>query len=206
MTNRTILGTAIAALFLAILAASPLAQATGNGAPSGAHFNLNLIGAKTSNCPQTDSSGGSVIFVPLVGTSKIMLVQGTTFAVLDNNACTDNVASFQLPPTNTTGGSPSYTVWARVVGTPGGHGTLTTCATTATVEVVCSLNQFITMRSKGDQKFVNVTTQLTTLCYVPTGSTTVTCVNIFDAAFYGYFWDYNNQGQKVLQLRFYPVN
>ncbi len=60
------------------------------------------------------------------------------------------------------------------------------------------------MRTKGDQKFVNVTDQLTTLCYVTfTGGTT--CVNIFDPAFYGYFWDYNNLGQKVLQLRFYPV-
>ncbi len=197
----------MAAFFLAILAASPLVQATGNGAPSGQHFNLNLIGAKTSNCPQTDGSGGNVIFVPLWGNSKIYLVQGSTFAVLDNNACTDGVASFQLPPTNTTGGSPSYTVWARVVGTPGGKGTLTTCATdVATGEVVCSLNQVITMRTKGDQKFVNVTDQLTTLCFVPTGSTTVTCVNIFDPSFFGFFWDYNNQGQKVLQLRFYPVN
>ncbi len=61
------------------------------------------------------------------------------------------------------------------------------------------------MRTNGAQKFVNVTEQLTTLCYVPTGSTTVTCVNIFDAAFQNYFWSYNNQGQKVLQLRFYPV-
>jgi hypothetical protein len=206
LNKKTIGGAIIATFVLAIMVASPFAQATGNGAPSGAHFNLNLIGAKTSNCPQTDGSGGNVIFAPLWGTSKIELVQGTTFAILDNNACTDGVAQFQLPLPTTATGAPSYTVWARAVGKPGGSGTLTTCATdVSTGEIVCSLNQVITMRTHGSQKFVNVTKQLTTLCFVPTGSTTVTCANIFDSAFQNYFWSYNNKGQKILQLRFYPV-
>ncbi len=214
MEGKTLLATTITALVLSILAATPLAipaatqlatPLTGNGAPSGPHFNLNLIGAKTTNCPQTEGSGGNVIFVALFGNSKIELFKGTTFAVLDNNACIDNVAQFQLPPTNTTGGVLSYTVWARVVGTPGGHGTLTTCATdVVTLEQVCSLNSVITVRTKGQQKFVNVTNELTTLCFVNSLGQTQ-CVNIFDAAFQDFFWSYNNQGQKTLQLRFYPV-
>src|SRR5262245_785742 len=213
MKEKTLLATTITAIVLVLLAATPLAipsatlsvPQTGNGAPSGPHFNLNLIGAKTTNCPQTEGSGGNVIFVALFGTSKIELFPGTSFAVLDNNACTDNVAQLQLPPTNTTVGSPSYTVWARVVGKPGGHGSLTTCATNSTsLETVCSLNQVITMRTKGHQKFVNVTPQLTTLCFINSLGQTQ-CVNLFDPAFQDFFWSYDNQGQKLLQLRFYPV-
>jgi hypothetical protein len=214
MKEKTLLATTITALVLAILAATPLAipvgtqlstPVTGNGAPSGPHFNLNLIGAKTTNCPQTEGSGGNVIFVPLFGNSKIELFKGDTFAVLDNNACTDKVAQFQLPPTNTTGGVFSYTVWARVVGKPGGSGSLTTCATNSTsLETLCSLNQVITVRTKGQQKFVNVTTELTTLCFINSLGQTQ-CVNIFDPAFQDFFWSYDNQGQKILQLRFYPV-
>ena len=192
------------ALLLTIASFTPI-SATGNGAPSGPHFNLNLIGAKTTNCPQTDGSGGNVIFVKLFGDSDIFLNQGTTFNVLDNNACIDGSASFQLPPTNTTGGAPAYTVWARVVGKPGGNGTLTTCATNATsLETICSLNQVITMRTHGAQKFVDVTSQLTTLCFINLLGQTQ-CVNIFDATFQNFFWQYDNNGQKVMQLRFYPV-
>jgi hypothetical protein len=206
--NRTAYTATGAAIFTALLltiASFTPAGATGNGAPSGPHFNLNLIGAKTSNCPQTDSSGGNVIFVKLFGDSDIFLNQGTTFNVLDNNACTDGSASFQLPPTNTTGGAPAYTVWARVVGKPGGNGTLTTCATNATsLETICSLNQVITMRTHGAQKFVDVTSQLTTLCFINLLGQT-TCVNIFSTQFQNFFWQYDNNGQKVLQLRFYPV-
>lgn len=199
-----LVATTIATVVLSLFVGNPFVYSTGNGAPSGPHFNLNLIGAKTTNCPQTDGSGGSRIFVPLVGKSKIMLIQGTEFFVVDNNACTDNVASFQLPPTNTTGGTPAYTVWARVVGKPGGHGTLGTCATDVlTLEEVCSLNQVITMRTKGQQKFVDVTQELTTLCFINLLGQ-VQCVNIFDAAFQDYLWSYDNVGQKVLQLRFYP--
>ncbi len=213
MKEKILIATTITALVLATLAATPLAipsttqlasLQTGNGAPSGPHFNLNLIGAKTTNCPQADGSGGNRIFVPLFGNSKIKLAPGDTFAVLDNNACTDKVAEFQLPPTNTTGGEPAYTVWARVTGTPGGHGTLTTCATDiVTTEEVCSLNQVITMRTH-PPKFQDVTDQLTTLCFINLLGV-VQCVNIFDAAFQDFFWSYNNEGQKVLQLRFYPV-
>ncbi len=215
MKEKTLLATTITAIVLSILAATPLVipsatqfatPLTGNGAPSGQHFNLNLIGAKTTNCPQADGSGGNVIFVPLFGTSKIELLQGTSFAVLDNNACIDNVAQFQLPPDSNVTSLLSYTVWARVVGTPGGHGSLTTCATDpATGDTICSMNQVITMRTKGQQKFVNVTSQLTNICFLNTTTGGTECVNLFDPLFQNFFWSYNNQGQKILQLRFYPV-
>jgi len=99
---------------------------TGNGAPSGAHFDLNLIGKEHAIPPE--NSGGDVIFVLEDGTSDIFLFPGP-FAVLDDNATDANGGAFQLPaPVN---GSFTYTVWIRAVGKPGPGvmGTITPCAT-----------------------------------------------------------------------------
>src|SRR5262245_27728004 len=75
---------------------------TGNGAPSGPHYNLNIIGVdnpKKFDYNLTDQQytdgRGHRIFVPLDGTAKIMLKEGD-FAVLDANG-TDGIAAFQLP-------------------------------------------------------------------------------------------------------------
>lgn len=199
-------------VFLMMLAFTPLSgmqtsSATGNGAPSGPHYNLNINGvSNTANFPTADNSGGNVIFVPLKGHADINLYPGTDFYVLDNNAL-DGKASFQLPPPTTSTGSPQYTVWARAVGKPGGSSTLTTCATDPTTgDQICSLNQVITMRTQGKQSFTDVTKQLTQLCYVNQTTGQTTCVNIFDPTFQNYLWSYDNNGVKVLQLRFYPIS
>jgi hypothetical protein len=202
-TRGNILAVTSTILVLGLFVGGPAVYAgsNGNGAPSGPHYNLNIIGAKSTNCPATDSSGGNVIFVALKGTSNIYLQQGTTFAVLDNNACSDKSASFQLPAPGT------YTIWARVEGIPGGSGSLNTCATDpATTATICSTGTTLTIGTRDHgNKFQDVTKQLTTLCYIPAGSTTLTCVNIFDPALQNYFWQYDNHGNKVLQLRFYPT-
>ena len=170
--------------------------ATGNGAPSGAHYNLNLIGVKKTDQLPTDTNNGHRIFVNLQGNSKIYLYPGD-FAVLDADA-TDGKGAFQLPDP----ALHEYTVWARAVGTPGGNGQITTCATDpVTLEQVCSLNSVILMRTNGKQSFTNVTNELTTLC-----TATLGCVNIFDPAFENYLWSYDNNGLKVVQLRFYQVS
>ena len=55
---------------------------TGNGAPNGPHYNLNIIGVPKG---KTMSNGsGNVIFVPETGSTKIMLSEGP-FDVLDKN-------------------------------------------------------------------------------------------------------------------------
>ncbi len=200
-SRRRILSLASTALIAILFVAAPAVQAgNGNGAPTGPHYNLNIIGQKATNCPATDSSGGNVIFVALKGNSNIYLVNGSTYQVLDNNACSDKKASFQLP------GPGTYTIWARVEGTPGGSGNLNTCATDpVTNSTICSTGTTLTIGTRDHgNKFQDVTTQLTTLCYYPTNSTTLTCVNLFDPTFQNYFWSYDNQGNKILQLRFYP--
>src|SRR5207249_11613171 len=98
-------------------ATSPIAAAfgqTGNGAPSGTHYNLNIIGVSHNKNPSMNQAAGNVIFVGLGSgdvtvTSKILLSPGD-FQVLDKNG-TDGVASFQLPADSTG----AYTVWARAL-------------------------------------------------------------------------------------------
>src|SRR3989344_3255891 len=69
---------------------------TGNGAPSGAHYNLNLIGVPKNKTADMTGNNGRRIFVPLEGKTRILLTEGD-FQVLDANGTDANGASFQLP-------------------------------------------------------------------------------------------------------------
>jgi hypothetical protein len=220
---------------------------TGNGAPSGAHYDLNIIGVTQGKNPTLTGSDRHTIFVPLVSDqgvldtdvasgADILLTQGP-FTVCDGNAfdaaydCLGNKISnqgavFQLPcntnittatgttlvPCPLTGAVASYTVWGRAAGTPGGSSTITTCATdTLTLTVVCSVNSNVAVftRKSGKPVFSDVTNQLTSIV-TPAGTcntktiTAGTCtVALFASGFQGFFWDYDNNGNKLLQLRFY---
>jgi hypothetical protein len=201
MKRKLIYSAALVATGIAILgicSARGGAGQKGNGAPSGPHFDLNLIG-KDHAMPQ-DNSGGDVIFVWEDGSSDIYLSPGD-FGVLDDNATDDDGGAFQLPAPS--GGSFTYSVWIRAVGKPGGNGTITTCATDPTTgDVVCSLNSAFTVRNKGKSKFQNVSADLLFITYVNDLGETVT-VPIFDPSLENYFWYLDNNGQKVIQMRFY---
>jgi len=212
--------TMLIALGLAVGTAAALAQ-TGNGAPNGPHYNLNIIGKEQCPTDPQTNGNGHVIFVLLNGgdvatnlngklastiskVNKIYLQEApdtNTFAVLDGNACDNDGALFELPNP-----SAGYTIWARALGTPGGSATMTTCATDPlTSEIVCSTLNVLLTRSKGQSKFTNVTTELTTISFVdPSTGKTVT-VSIFDPALQDYFWNYQNNGLRLAQLRFYPA-
>src|SRR5262249_9641166 len=97
------------------------------------------------------------------------------------------------------GTSQAYTIWARALGQPGGSSTVTTCATdTTTNSVVCSTENVLLVRGSGQQKFKNVTQQLTTIA-----GTTVGTVSLFQTGFNNFFWQYDNSGLKLAQIRFY---
>lgn len=128
------------------------AAAIGNGGPSGAHFDLNVIGV--SNPLTQGNAGGSVIHVPLTGSCQINLAQGD-FQVLDSN-CTDGSAAFELPnPDPTNSGTTTYSVFVRALGKPGGSSSQTTCATDATGTLFCSIYSSVQLRTKGQQTFDN---------------------------------------------------
>src|SRR5438034_5891848 len=122
---------AAAAALSATAVAAAQQAATGKGAPSGSHYNLNIIGVSHDKKPNMNGNGaGNVIFVDLgtrtgdAVTTKILLSQAAdgVFEVLDKNG-TDGEASFSLPVPGT------YTVWARAPGTPGGQSQIATAAT-----------------------------------------------------------------------------
>ncbi len=220
----------LAALLIAVLT-TPVIAGGGNNAPSGPHYNLNIIGVdnpKTS--PMTDSSRHS-IFVGLGSsdtkiTSKIYLIPGD-FAVCDGNAFDPAFdclgaqiqaqgAVFQLPcntaaPSNITCAmgtvSASYTIWARALGKPGGSAIVTTCATDETGAVICSTDNTmnVLIRNPGKMTFTNVTKELTTLsaCYIQNGTTICQTVPLFSGGLKDFFWQYDNNGLKLAQLRLY---
>jgi hypothetical protein len=177
---------------------------SGNGAPSGAHFNLNIIGTKTKT--GVDASGGGRIFVPLTGSTKIQLAEGDDFAVLDANG-TDGSAKFQLPAADPDGdGVTDYEVFARALGKPGGSSTLTTCATDpATGEELCSGDSLALVRGKGRQRFENVSRELLFVSVDLDGDGVTEEVGLFDDALQDFFWQVDNNGLRLAQLRFYSV-
>ncbi len=200
--NHLFAATSTLGLFILLLVAQPVLAGGGNGAPTGPHFNLNIIGvSNTTNFSASCGGGGNVIFVPLFGHADIFLQQGP-FYVVDGNSVTPGCkAQFQLPAPLTATGAQAYQVWARVEGIPGGSGTITTCGTDSTGATVCSLGTTISTRDL-KQHFTDLTKALTQVCVTVSGVTT--CVPIFSSSTTTYFWSYDNAGNKVLQLRFYP--
>ena len=193
---------------LAILMATkiPVAAGTGNGAPSGAHYNLNIIGVPKDKTATMDDNNGHRIFVPLNGKSSIWLKEGEPFAVLDANGTDSNGASFQLPNPDPDGdGVTKYSVWARALGKPGGSSTTTTCAYDVDGNLWCSVYQMVLTRSKGGSKFDNVTKELLFVYVDLNGDGTPERYPLFSDELTNYFWSYDNNGLKLAQLRFYEI-
>ncbi len=212
-TSLLIAVLALAVSVLAIIAANkpstpavPSSASTGNGAPNGAHYNLNVIGVPKGKTADMTGSLGRRIFVPLSGNCKISLSIGD-FQVLDAN-CTDNgQASFQLPnPDPTNSGTTTYSVWARALGKPGGSSKTTTCATDPTTgETWCSVYSTVQTRSTGRSTFSDVSKNLLYVYADINADGTLERYNLFDTALQDYYWNYDNSGLKLMQLRFYEV-
>ncbi len=193
----------ILALVMVIPASLPAFAGTGNGAPSGAHFNLNIIGVPKGKT--ADITSGNRIFVPLWGSAKILLAPGP-YAVIDGNG-TDGSASFQLPNPDPDGdGVTTYSVWARALGKPNGTSTTTTCFTDfQTSELYCSMYSMVLVRTKGQQKFVDYSKELLFVYADVDADGVVERVPLFSDTLDQFYWQYDNSGLKLAQLRFYEV-
>jgi hypothetical protein len=147
------------------------------------------------------------------------------FEVLDANATDDDGAMFALPAPG------SYKIYARALGKPGGTATMRTCGWETYDELVdgegdvwCSIETLDLSRDRGKPKLWDATSALTQMTITVTeagdpylfqclggtltdgtGVLTETNVEIFDPCFEEYFWNYDNKGLKLLQLRFYPI-
>ncbi len=223
---------------LAVLLVVPFAFAMAsadNGAPSGEHYNLNLLGK--TNCAGDDLTGSNrhtiqVLLnfsdpdadnivgddpgniVTLDKRNKIFLSGGTDFQVVDGNACDADGAKFTLPSNVAT----AWEVYLRELGKPGGTGDIRTCgidegpdgiANTSDDEVVCSSENVVLARYTGKSQFRNVTKELTTMVIQVDvdgdGDLDEISIPLFDPLLYQYFWDYDNNGLRLVQIRFYPA-
>jgi hypothetical protein len=207
------------------LTPSASVSATGNGAPSGAHYTLNIIGVAKDKSPNFSGGDGHRIFVGLgkTGTpanTKINLTEGD-FAVLDANG-TDGTAAFQLPNPDPDGdGTTTYSVYVRALG-KSGKAAMQSCYTDDTgtwCAVDFGVDPITIERTKGAVgKFVNVSKDLLYVNYCTAwaagvdgvlGTTDDECTNVVQSALFSsdisYLWSYDNEGLKVAQLRFYEV-
>jgi hypothetical protein len=182
-----------------------LPASAGNGAPSGSHFALNIIGMEKGKSANLSGGDGRRIFVPLNTTSRINLTEGE-FAVLDANG-TDGTAAFQLPSPDPDGdGITSYSVFARALGKPGGSSITTTCATDPlTGETVCSTLTMVLVRESGGSKFTNVSKALLFVVADIDDDGDIDKVPLFDDRLQDFFWNYDNNGLRLAQMRFYEV-
>lgn len=203
-------------IVLAVALAVPLTfvMAFGqNGAPSGPHYNLNIIGvpkAKTALMKDDGLTGkyGHAIFVKLDGVSKINMAPGKDFQVLDKNGTDADGAAFQLPaPDPDNDGITQYSVFARALGNPGGKATVTTCATDPIdSELVCSVISLSLDASTRPAKFTNVSKYLLYIYADYNGDGTVERIPLFGNDLRDFYWEYDNNGLKLAQLRFYQCS
>jgi hypothetical protein len=232
-------------LFLALVAASliscndavPVAteglnvaskvDTTGNGAPSGKHYNLNLIAVPKAKSADMTGNNGHRIFVKEGAKNvKINLTQGD-FQVLDANG-TDGSAAFQLPnPDPDCDGITEYSVYIRALGKPGGKGTIQSCYTdVVTGEDYCAADvdggviAVELERKNGKPTFTNVSRDLLYVDYCESWTEVFdsetgaligyTCDNwgvspLFMDSLADYYWNLDNDGLKHAQMRFYEV-
>ena len=236
MKKKVVIGLAILGSMCATM---PSWAGGGNGAPTGPHYNLNIIGVDNPKSSPMTSSDRHTIFVGL-GTKKsdpnaanaitsIWLTPGD-FQVCDGNGfdaaydCAGNQigrgmsgAVFQLPcntavPTDfgcaAGTASASYQVWGRALGQPGGSATITTCAFDDLGALICSSENTLNVfsRGKGKQTFQDVTSQLTTLqsvCFDLAGIMTCGNVSLFNGVLQDFFWQFDNNGLRLAQIRLY---
>ena len=107
----------------------------------------------------------------------------------------------------------NYTVWIRALGQPGGHATMTLCAQDPTNLAIQLCNTGSNVVSSSiltahiKKTFTNVTSQLTLLhnvCFVDALEGLI-CedVSLFSEGLINFVWEYDNNGLKLAQLRFY---
>jgi len=197
---------AIGALLVAgLFLTSAVLAGQGNDLPSGKHYNLNIHGAK--NVGEVGDSSGHTMFVSLFSGSKptkIIMTQDPNgvFQVTDRNGLDDGVAKFNIAPGY-------YDVYARALGKPGGNVEIISWAEFEddNGNPIFKLGEVDLTRMKGKPQTVNINhlfcvDEIT----LEVGGETVTYKHewVFDILeLEEYWWDYDNKGLKLLQLRFY---
>lgn len=72
-------------------------------------------------------------------------------------------------------------------------------------EFVCSMETVQVWRRGKKFSFERVTKELTTVLADVDEDGNLERVGLFEDSFFGFFWDYDNYGLRLAQLRFYPI-
>lgn len=189
------------------------------------HNKIGLVESGTEEAPGTDLDDFAVLDKNATDND------GALFALPDPDLDPYNTSDPAGADTTS-----AYSVFLRPLGPPGGWATITTCAELldsnfggllsgkflatlnkagyfggyASVEQV---GQDILERKAGKSTFQNVTAELLTIVFMVSveleGGAIITeyiRVPIFDSIIQGEYWDYDNRGLKLCQVRFYNIS
>ncbi len=210
-----------------IVGGSSLASAGGNSGNPHPDYLVNIIGVDNPKKADLTDSSRRTIFVALNGKSKINLVEGE-FSVIDGNGTDRDGATLALPDPDVDGDGVldgTYEVSVRALGKPGGQVTISTCAelladlggqiknrvSDLDESAYCTIDSESVRleRKKGQPLWGNVTSQLLSITFeveitLEDGSTITEFVTIplFDDRIEGEFWEYDNNGVRLVQVRF----
>lgn len=211
------------AIILGLTIAVPAFAQVGQGL-SGPHYNLNIIGVpQDKTVPDMTGSNRHVIFVPLQSGGdvsrqvKIQYIAGDEFRVIDGNATDDNLAIIEVP--SEVGGDLCYDVYAAGLGKPNGNAIVTAECEIEDLIGECTdallLDSFTVERSKGKPRRIDISDIFRATGCIDLGGEEGVCdsgdlqfnnVWIFNIAqLLNYMWDYDNNGLKLMQVRFYET-
>jgi hypothetical protein len=219
---KKILTSVIIALVIMTFAATPAFAGIGSEIPdSGQHYNLNIIGVPKDKTADMTNSNRHTLFVPLGGkgdvkSCKINVVHNIAnpdqFQVIDGNA-TDGEATIAVPFEDY--GTLSYNVYATALGKPGGQANVDATVTFEEGTYGSLLmGSFELKRARGKPKPVDISDIFRASGYIDinaSGTEDAEDISFDDVWVFNvptllsYFWDYDNQGLKLMQVRFYPT-
>jgi hypothetical protein len=175
--------------------------------------NLNGMFWDSNHDGVIETDGSDAALDHLVSCNQAVDVNGNVVTVGED---------FQLVPTA------NYQVWSRALGKPGGSAVSTTCAT-VNGELQCSLESVVMTRTGRKSVFADVTNQMTSIVIgfcqdsvvtidavqycvedptnpvIGSGNVDWTRVALFAGNTKDWFWNYDNNGLRLAQLRFYGL-
>ena len=213
----------LAVLMTLTFGVSPAFAGIGSDIPdNGEHYNLNIIGVSHNKQVDMTNSNRHTIFVPLgnkgdVKSCQINVMRNVAnpdqFQVLDGNA-TDGSATIAVPFEDY--GKLSFNVYATALGKPGGKADVE--ATVTFEEGTYGdllMGSFELKRGKGKPKPLDISDIFRASGWIdtdasgdfdPTIDTTFNDTWVFNVpTLLEYLWSYDNQGLKLMQVRFYPT-
>jgi hypothetical protein len=206
------------------LIAAPASAQVGQGL-SGPHYNLTIIGVTNPKTTPMDLTNRHTLFVPLTGTVKIYYVAGDEFQVLDGNCFDADGCTIEVP--SVIGGDICYNVYAVGLGKPGGVSIVTAECDFSTAVLkdgvlssctdVLLQGSFEVDRTNGGsnkpkrQSISDVFRASGCLDLDNSGTCNSGDIQFNNAWIFNldqlldYWWDYDNNGLKNMQIRFYQT-